>query len=40
LTGNPKAVVVQPAPFSSPAVIPGHVSVGYDTYFTSPRLVD
>lgn len=40
LTGNPKAVVVQPAPFSSPAVIPGHVSVTYDSYFTSPRLVE
>lgn len=39
LTGNPKTVVVQPAPFSSPLVVPGHVSLSTDSYFTSPRLV-
>ncbi len=39
LTGNPKSVVVQPAPFSSPLVVPGHISVTSDSYFTSPRLV-
>jgi hypothetical protein len=40
LTGNPKSVVVQPAPYSSPTVIPGHVSITSDSYFTSPRLVE
>jgi hypothetical protein len=40
LTGNPKSVVVQPAPFSSPLVVPGHISVTSDSYFTSPRLVE
>lgn len=39
LTGNPKRVVVQPAPFSSPAVVGGHVSVQTDSYFTTPKLV-
>ncbi len=40
LTGNPKRVVVQPAPFSSPLVVPGRVSLSADSYFSSPRLVD
>ncbi len=40
LTGNPKSVTVQPAPFSAPEVISGHVSISADTYFTSPRLVE
>lgn len=39
LTGNPKRVVVQPAPFTSSAVVGGHVSVQTDSYFTSPKLV-
>lgn len=40
LTGNPKSVAVQPAPFSSPNVVSGHVSITSDSYFTSPRLVE
>lgn len=40
LTGNPKTVVVQPAPFSSPSVIAGHIAITPDSYFTSPRLVE
>lgn len=40
LTGNPKRVVVQPAPYSSSTVVPGHVAISSDTYFTSPRLVE
>lgn len=40
LTGNPKYVIVQPAPYSSPHVIPAKTAVTADSYFTSPRLVD
>lgn len=39
LTGNPKSVAIQPAPFSSSAVISGHVTISSDSYFTTPRLV-
>jgi hypothetical protein len=40
LTGNPKRVIVQPAPYSSSTVVPGHVSITADSYFSSPRLVE
>jgi Flp pilus assembly protein TadG len=40
LTGNPKSVAIQPAPFSSSAVISGHVTISSDSYFTTPRLVE
>ncbi len=40
LTGNPKSVAIQPAPFSSSSVISGHVTISSDSYFTTPRLVE
>lgn len=40
LTGGNKRVVVQPAPFVSPQVIRGGTTIGPDSYFTPPRLID
>jgi Flp pilus assembly protein TadG len=40
LTGNPKKVVVQPATYVSSTVIRGGTTVGVDSYFTRPKLIE
>ncbi|MBI1347163.1 hypothetical protein GC163_12845 [bacterium] len=40
LTGGSKKVIVQPAPFVSAQVIRGGSTIGLDSYFTPPRLIN
>jgi Flp pilus assembly protein TadG len=40
LTGGNKKVVVQPAPFVSSQVVRGETTIGPDTYYTPPRLIN
>ena len=40
LTGNNKRVIIQPATFSSSAVIPSKSPIATDSYFTKPHLIE
>ncbi|MEX1097820.1 MAG: pilus assembly protein TadG-related protein [Planctomycetales bacterium] len=39
LTGGEKHLIVQPAPYSDPTVIPGDVEIATDSIFTTPKLI-
>ncbi|HUQ68521.1 MAG TPA: TadG family pilus assembly protein, partial [Planctomycetaceae bacterium] len=40
LTGGSKKVIIQPAPFVSKNVVRGGTTIGPDTYYTPPRLIN
>lgn len=40
LTGNNKRVIIQPATFTSPAVISGEIAETADSYFAKPKLIE
>ncbi|MDZ4686638.1 MAG: pilus assembly protein TadG-related protein [Planctomycetaceae bacterium] len=40
LTGGSKQVIIQPAPFVSKSVVRGGTTIGPDTYYTPPRLIN
>jgi len=40
LTGGNKKVIIQPAPFVSSQIVRGETTIGPDTYYTPPRLIN